>query len=71
MKIFTALLCMLLIFNKLEANDFNEIENINLTKNKWTLTDYDIEQINCNMETKDLLKKFLPLMILYKLSNTT
>ena len=49
----------------------NEIDNINLTENKWTLTDDDIEQINCNMETKDLLKKFLPLMILYKLSNTT
>jgi hypothetical protein len=40
---------------------------------KWKLTHEDIDRINCNRETNELFKTFLPLMLtynLYKNSNT-
>ena len=40
---------------------------------KWKLTYEDINRINCNRETNELFKTFLPLMLaynLYKNSNT-
>lgn len=47
----------------------NKINDIRLNSSN-DLTDHDIEEINCDIEAGDLLKKFLPLMILYKLNNT-
>lgn len=44
----------------------NSINNISLN-NSWNLTDEDIENINCDIDVNNLMKKFLPLMILYKL----
>lgn len=40
---------------------------------KWKLTQEDIDRINCNRETNELFKTFLPLILtynLYKTSNT-
>lgn len=40
---------------------------------KWKLTNEDIDRINCNRETNELFKTFIPLMLtynLYKNSNT-
>jgi hypothetical protein len=34
---------------------------------KWKLTQEDINRINCNRETNDLFKTFLPLMLSYNL----
>jgi hypothetical protein len=34
---------------------------------KWKLTEEDINRINCNRETNDLFKTFLPLMLSYNL----
>ena len=47
----------------------NKINDVRLN-NSHDLSDEDIEEINCDIEVNDLLKKFLPLMILYKLNNT-
>lgn len=44
----------------------NSIDNISLN-NSWNLIDEDIENINYDIDVNDLMKKFLPLMILYKL----
>lgn len=33
----------------------------------WKLTDEDIDRINCNKETNDLFKTFLPYMLTYHL----
>ena len=38
---------------------------------KWKLTHEDIDRINCNRETNDLLKTFLPLILTYNLYKNT
>lgn len=48
----------------------DNIENIMISldlDSEWTLTNNDIDRINCNRETNNLFRTFLPYMLTYKI----
>lgn len=68
------------IYSKLNmlSKSFNEINNdiddLTLSfdiEKEWTLRENDIEKINCNNETNDIFRTFLPYMLMYKLMKDT
>ena len=53
-------------FDKL-INNIEEVLDCLDNDGGWKLTGEDIDRINCNKETNDLLKTFLPYMLTYNL----
>lgn len=62
----TKIRILLNIFDSLKINIEEIIVSLDLD-NKWTLTDEDIDRINCNQETNKLFRTFLPYMLTYKI----
>ena len=67
-----------LIKLRLLLNNFdcliNNVEKVLISLDKegsWTLTNDDIDRINCNRETNHLFRTFLPFMLTYKLMKDT
>jgi len=48
-------------------SDIEEIITSLDLEGEWTLTDEDINRINCNSETNKLFRTFLPYMLTYKI----